>query len=341
LPRTNPERFADHPDTFDREPILHLVIIRKGRQVRFEVRQPPLDVEGLRTAADELYQRRPELVGLLPPDHPWGKAKLDHADQVSDGASEVLAALDQQSGQGLNSLLLLLGLSHDLGRPILGAIRLGRELPDQYCLEAAENSSADINHGHYSAQVLKAWGLLDLLDQNTRLIVEYALARHANPGSPEPPPDDRRSSTTELERFQIAVTWLLRDADKLATFREKTQGYLFDKEEKRRQIKANGLGGEKFAIEPSRLLDEFANQRPISRDQCDSYEAYMLQFLSWIFDVNFVEVLGKIANQAQLGLHQPAPIESLLRYFGRQLPYQDYLKISDKTKQYLEGLASI
>jgi len=94
-------------------------------------------------------------------------------------------------------------------------------------------------------------------------------------------------------------------------------------------MQVNRLNGEQGTIEPLALLDTFTQYKSIDRTQCKSYEAFMLQFLAWIYDVNVKAVLEQIV--------QSGAVEQLLSYFKCHLPETQYQAILHATTQYLEN----
>ena len=96
-----------------------------------------------------------------------------------------------------------------------------------------------------------------------------------------------------------ALTCLLRDFDKLTGFDDAGR-YTADGEFKRKQILTNfstqrqadpTWGDEKGKIVPETMLDTFLAGKALVRRDCQSYEAYMAQYLAWTFDIQNPEAL--------------------------------------------------
>jgi hypothetical protein len=93
---------------------------------------------------------------------------------------------------------------------------------------------------------------------------------------------------------------LLRDTDKLGGWNS-ARSYTSDPERKARERRANwtamidadpAWGNELGLISPSyHLWERFLHGQLLERAKCRSYEAYMLQLLAWLFDVNTPEML--------------------------------------------------
>lgn len=101
------------------------------------------------------------------------------------------------------------------------------------------------------------------------------------------------------DRAAHALTGIVRDFDKMAGFLN-AESYVSDPAFKRRQIETNfqtqrksdpTWGEEKGHIEPASMLDDFLADKALVRRDCQSYEAYMLQYLAWLFDIQNEEIL--------------------------------------------------
>lgn len=250
----------------------------------------------------------------LPEGHPWEKAKWQHADEAAEERDVVYAFLKEKLPDNYYALLTFLATFHDLGRTIEGKKKLGLLPPDYRQFT---------HHGEESFNLLKEWGALEQFPPETRKIIEYAIVHHADKSTP--PLSD---NPTSLDKQKYFYTCALRDIDKLALFRNKTDRYLFDGAEKTAQTKLNNLQGEQATINPSAVLETFGQFQPIRRDGCISYEAYMLQYLAWVFDIKLKSVLEEVIKIGS--------IEKILRYFREQsIPDDQYRKIQETIRSYL------
>lgn len=250
----------------------------------------------------------------LPKDHPWEKAKWEHADAAAEENDTIYSFLKEKLPDNYYALLTFLATFHDLGRTIEGKRKLGL-LPPGY----REFS----HHGEESFSLLKEWGALEPFPPETREIIEYAIIHHADKSTP-PLPDN----PTNLDKQKYFYTCTLRDVDKLALFRNKTDRYLFDVKVKAAQAKVNNLLGEQNIINPSAIIETFGEFQAIKRGECVSYEAFMLQYLAWIFDIKLRPVLEEVVRVGA--------IEKILRYFREQrIPDDQYQRIKETIMNYL------
>jgi hypothetical protein len=257
-----------------------------------------------------------KLAEALPAGHPWKEHKLLHMEQTAKEADEVeqMLGMGKVGGENL-AFLKLMGGTHDIGRIVEGKKKLGL-LPSDYREFA--------NHGEESVNLLRDWGVSALFNGEAGAVLEYGILHHADKATQE---EDAGSALGRTKYFFLAF---LRDMDKLALFRNKTARYLWDDGEKTRQMAVNGLEGEMGRIEPREILSQFAQRQLIEHRLCRSYEAYMLQFLAWIFDLKLRLALEEVIK---IGA-----VEQLLRYFEKQLPHQDSVLIRRTVNEYLSSL---
>ena len=258
----------------------------------------------------------PKLIADLPNDEPWKYPKAAHALLTTDAGKKTLYEIQQQSPEENYYLLLFIIGNHDLGRVIDAKKRHGLPLPAE-----CENTT---HHGTASVQLLKNWGVLSSFSQDTQEIISYSLEHHADMVTPKLEPN-----ASDTEKIKHAFTCLVRDIDKLSLFVHNTDKYLSDEKTKAGQIQMNNLEGEQGMIKPVALLDDFTKYKIIDRTRCQSYEAFMLQFLAWIYDVNVKKVLKQIV--------QSGAVEKLLEYFKNHLPENQYQDILQATNSYLES----
>jgi len=278
--------------------------------------QPLCTFEALLKSAAIIEKEYPKLIADLPEDEPWKYPKTAHAILTTSIGAKALAQIQQQLPEENFYLLLFIMGNHDLGRVMDAKKRRGLAMPADYNFTP--------NHGAASAQLLKNWNALSQFPQDTQTIISYALLHHADKHTPELTPN-----ASYIEKIQYAFVCFVRDIDKLSLFVNKTDQYLSDKKTKAEQMQVNRLNGEQGTIEPLALLDTFTQYKSIDRTQCKSYEAFMLQFLAWIYDVNVKAVLEQIV--------QSGAVEQLLSYFKCHLPETQYQAILHATTQYLEN----
>lgn len=234
-----------------------------------------------------------ELIDQLPPDHPW-RAKPTHGLQVAAEAQLTFGTLLDTLREENFYLLVLMAALHDLGRP-LEAIR-------------KKNPTYEgRHHGHFSVELLNEWGALQSFSADTAQLIRYVIEHHADKSTPVLP-----ENPTELDKLKYLYTAMIRDLDKVGLFRHKTHLYLWDRREKAAQEevlrKLNpAYRGEIGVIDSPRYLEEFQQCWTLDRKDLLSYEAYMLNFLAWIFDLNTTVALQAVS--------ECGAIEELLAYF--------------------------
>lgn len=253
-----------------------------------------------------------EQIDRLPEGHTW-RAKGQHGVEKAEEALRSYRGLLDQMPERNVKLLLIIAALHDVGRPeesLRGDVRDGK------------------HHVHLSVELLDAAGAFDALSALTTEIVAYIIEHHADRDTPVLSP-----TATPVDHLAFALTALIRDLDKVSIFRNKTQVYLHDEEEKERQgVVLRRLNpdyrGEAGSIEAARYLTEFQEWRTLDRTELLTYEAYMLQYLAWIFDLNL-----KVSLEAVV---KCGAIHSLLIYFNEQVP-DHYWAITRTTEEYLAG----
>lgn len=224
----------------------------------------------------EGYRR---LAEPLPDTMLWKTQKPKHALDAEHDAREIAPHL------GLNALetdvLCLLLTSHDLGR-LVEAGRTHRKEP-----------RADWHHGVDSeVQMVPILGLEAETPFGRVLLL--AIRHHA----------DAKPVTLEDvggNEAAWALATVVRDIDKCEGF---TQAEWYtaneDTKEKQRhqnwpeQIKGDPEWGKEMGrIDPPEMLEIFERHELLPRVKCRSYEAYMLQFLAWTFDIVHPEILKR------------------------------------------------
>lgn len=255
----------------------------------------------------------------LPNGHPWKEAKIDHATHTVNAGGGVMTNIRAQLVTENSELLSFLALSHDLGRPLEARRNLG--------LVEAEYQQG--HEGVLSVKAMESIGLLQGFPSETQDIVRYAVEHHADTKTPV-----ISENATSVDKYKYIFTCLLRDMDKLSTFANRTDGYLTDEINKKKQAEVNKLNfdpehptAEWGVIDPPELIDTFISNQVIARGTCRSYEAYMLQYLAWIFDINLKAMVGEAINTGV--------VSKILKYFEKQLPEDQYSRIKQSTSEYL------
>jgi len=249
-------------------------------------------------------------IDRLPAGHAW-RAKGKHGIETAEEALRSYRGLLDQMPERNVLLLLIVAALHDVGRP------------EQFLRGDVQDGK---HHGHLSVDLLQEAGAFNELPNPTTDLVSYIIEHHADRSTPTLPRSAIRS-----ERLAHVWTALIRDLDKVGLFRNKTQAYLYNEEEKERQEAVlrrinPDYRGEVGSIEAARYLVEFQDFQTLDRTELLTYEAYMLQYLAWIFDLNLrasVEAVVKCGA-----------VHSLLIYFKDQVP-DHYWAILSTTETYL------
>jgi|GEM_PF-4552478 len=160
-------------------------------------------------------------------------------------------------------------------------------------------------HGRAAVKLLREWGVTGLFEDKVRQAIEYAIEYHCQPQLPQP----------ESSELKDTFARVLRDWDKLGGFVYKSDGWLFDENAKAKEAEYCHAAGETGAIKPANILEEFQKLGYIDKkhvvDNNASYEAIILLYLAWIFDVNYRETLEVLIN-----LKIP---DKFFKYFKKQL----------------------
>jgi hypothetical protein len=256
----------------------------------------------------------PELIEGLPREHPWREAKLSHEVVVLGGTKEIFEEIGDCFTEENYYLLLFIASVHDIGRII--------EAKKQSGIESAEQYESGLDHGKYSISILERYGILDLFDKKTQEIIRYSIHHHSDRKMPV-----LEKQAGEEDCIAYIFTGLLRDMDKVGIFVGKTDKYIHNEEEKKKQIEANNLiKGEAGAIIPKSLIDDFENKNTLDRNKCESYEAFMLQYLAWIFDIN--------TEPGKKGVVESQFINKVLKYLENQLDSSEYERIESTIRDF-------
>lgn len=293
----------------------HLEIVGLvNRSVRTEEqrREYMRNIRDVRRKAEEAYA---VLAARLPDGHAWKHGKPRHATAVAGEVIERAETLGLPAEEA--ALVELMVYAHDIGRLVeAGRVVSGQGMPAWH-------------HGRDSADVLRAVSGYLPGEHEWFDAMLIAIERHADQITPS-------RETLGGHAASWPLTTLLRDLDKRAGFR-KARAYTEDDAEKARQAEANwprerrsdpSWGMQMGRVDPPELLLSFLGRETLPRHRCRSYEAYMLQYLAWIFDVQHDEILAWIVEEDGPRI--------VLAYLRRQLPGEEYAKIAHVTEAYLE-----
>lgn len=258
----------------------------------------------------------------LPDDHPWKAPKIVHAMDARHVGANVFRALEGQIVKENFAMLVLMAGAHDMGRVIEAEKKEGLSVEPGY--------ETIGHHGVLSVKVLEKAGVFDIFSKEASNVMKYAIEHHAYKSTPTLP-----EKATPFEKTQYVFTCILRDMDKLSIFKKQTDSYLYNLNHKQREAKVNSLEftdenltAEHGTIDPIDLLEVFSKYGVIDRSKCRFYEAYMLQYTAWIFDVNL-----RLIEEEIIGT---GAINKLLGYFQKQLPLDQYQTIFQTIEDYLQ-----
>lgn len=299
--------------------------------VRVETRQGclsytdrPLCTDGqINAALSIVASHQAGLFSLLPEDHIWNAGKQQHMSRANVAKQPLVDEMRNVISPSNFRLLEFIFRVHDLGRVIEGADKLGTLPPGiTYCG----------NHAEQSVRLLNQWGALNSFTLETRGLIEYVIRHHVGAHSLCISELDAREP---IEATALLFTWLFRDADKYLIFKDRTHQYLYDGEKKSGEMRVHEFAGELCRIDPEDFLATFGQHQVPNKNRIVSYEAYMLYYLSWIFDVNLRSVLQSIVETGAISM--------LLAYFYQQLPRDVAAQIEKATREYLAetGLSTV
>jgi hypothetical protein len=271
-----------------------------------------------RGQALEGYRR---LAEPLPDTMLWKTQKPQHALDAESDAREIAPHL------GLNALetdvLCLLLTAHDLGR-LVEAGRTTRKEPRASWL-----------HGTDSENEMKPI-LGSFADTKLGSAILLAIRHHsaAKPVTLE---------ECDGNEAVWALATVVRDIDKCEGF-EQAAWYTADEANKEKQrhqnwpeqIKTDEIWGKEMGrIDPPEMLEIFERHELLPRVKCRSYEAYMLQFLAWTFDIVHPEILKRT-----LGTGGPIVVRD---YIDRRLADEPEQRIRFRTalRNWRRGLMAI
>lgn len=257
-----------------------------------------------------------ELDERMPAGHVWKGRKLRRCMQCSAEIARMAPALGLRSSFAVKIVAFPCAF-HDIGR-LDRALRFSKGDPEpwRHGLDGALIVAWELFGGsHYRKP--KLWrSILDAIKWHSLL---------------ENPTIEQVGSEATC-----ALTSLVRDMDRVSGYEDALR-YTGEAEFKERQRRANfarqmesdpSFGAEKRRILPERHLDAFLAYGFIPRDECASYEAYMLQYLSWIYQLTNPEI-------ADLAAASGGP-KIVLKYLLEQLADES----EDQRKRLLDWAAS-
>ncbi|KKU02660.1 MAG: hypothetical protein UX06_C0053G0003 [Candidatus Giovannonibacteria bacterium GW2011_GWA2_45_21] len=235
----------------------------------------------------------------------------------------------REAFQEVNTFANLLGLSpllahyvaiacsaHDLGRMVQANKRVGTKpagfdviFDDAY--REIPYDDSDERHGYESVLVLRPILGAFCETEAGRWLLD-AVLHHSLKANP----------TLEMcggSEESLALCGIVRDIDKVLGFQEAAD-YTGNPERKAKERLQNwlkqtetdlGWGTELGRIDPAAFLMATPLEQPIDRQKCRSYEAYMLQFLKWLFGFARTEM-------QDVALHEGGP-QTVAGYLLKQL----------------------
>jgi hypothetical protein len=265
--------------------------------------------EDCTAAIKDLYYA---LGSTLPDDHAWKADKIQHSEVSQQIAQEITQFLG--FSESLQNITAIASVAHDIGRIPQGLAKVRGEVIDSQ------------EHGRLGIPYLEEVFSVYLGESKTWVI--EAIIFHSYKDTPK------------REVFSSALSWafccLIRDIDKSANFAEAKE-YTNNTVRKIKEAKAAALlwtevnpTAETHSIDTNTskhdVLDEFLEGRLIIRQDCASYEAYMLQLLAWLYDFNVSEIRAIV-----IATGGPATI---LMYLQQQLGEHNkqYQKIAQQVK---------
>lgn len=254
--------------------------MKRHPEVRRAIKRSGIKRAAISDLRSRVIKKTLELAEPLPDSMLYKTQKPQHALDAERDARALAPRL------GMNPLetevLALLLASHDIGR-LVEAQRQADGLP-----------RADVHHGVLSADQIRLLLGEEMSSTHLGTCLLAAITHHA---------DAKPVTMADVgdDTAAWALATLVRDIDKAENF-EQTYSYLEDasyKESLRHhdwpeQIKTDPEWGREMGrIDPPEMLDVFERHQLLQRRQCRSYEAYMLQFLAWTFDIVHPEILKR------------------------------------------------
>jgi len=247
----------------------------------------PSHIEGAQATIENAAPQLVEMLQQIDPDHPW-LSKGVHSAKTCNNVFRILEILGISIDSNNAKLLGFAAYNHDLGRIVQALKDAGQKFsPEMMTLK---------EHGEYTAQLLREWGVDMLFGTDCWKVLEYLFVHHADPKMPAIP-----DNPSELQIWKHDMLRVLRVADKFATMVNRTDYYLTPE----------GIAGQNPLMEKEcekvgrfyldeagyineEALDAFSKRQPFARYLCETYEAYMVNYLAWIFEIDIPEILKSI-----------------------------------------------
>lgn len=225
-----------------------------------------------------------DLAAPLPDSSMWKLGKPAHARKVIDEVADFSGIL------GLDSPIMIRYLSlacaaHDLGRMVQGNRRAKIDvsaLLEKYpSLDDTRREipydDNDQRHGYETVLLLKPV-LGDFAETDPGKWLLTAMLHHSLKENPSLEMCDGSNEA-------LGISGVVRDIDKVVAFNHDVRDYTENPVRKLRERNQNfgGKSPEMELIFPERFLFEVPFITLINRQECESYETYMLQFLKWLF----------------------------------------------------------
>lgn len=253
------------------------------------------DLHGFR---DRIFETYGALAGAMHDSMGWKTKKPEHARECAAEIDKLASRLGLDSEEE-RAFYALLSAGHDLGRMVEG-LRKSLDpkapkkiqiiLPDGFADRWPLVKEPKRDHGLDSAELLRlilGWFAETLIGQWSLLAVEHHSDIHN-------PTLDMVGGILEA----LALCNFLRDVDKVTGFDDALR-YTQDEAHKATQRLQNwaeqivddaAWGTEMGRIDPAEAIDDFVAGIAINRAKCRSWEAYMLQYLTWIISIVLEEM---------------------------------------------------
>lgn len=198
--------------------------------------------------------------------------KSEHTVQVRAIMERLAASLNLSSDE--RALASIIAICHDVGR-----------FP-QYRQYGTFNDATSVNHAALAVKTLKEEGILDSLEEQSRIHILQAIALHnvfTLPGNLAP----------YVRRFAM----LIRDADKLDIWRVLIE-YCSAPPQERASAVVWELPDTGYCSRPA--LDEIIAGRMIDRSLLATADDFKLLQLSWAYDLNFAESFKMLSERGYI-----------------------------------------
>jgi hypothetical protein len=259
----------------------------------------------------------------MDPTHPW-ISKAQHQAKSAANVGKVLRILGLDPSSENGGLLEFAASRHDLGR-IIQALKDGGEITSGPMMALKD-------HGQYSVELLKEWGIPQILPDGWFLL-DYTITHHLDVVQPP-----LAEGADMRQQWLYSCTAIIRVADKFTTMLNRTDHYL----------SPEGIAGDIALMEKEcRHLDKpfygeagyinqeaftpFSQRKPFLRADCSTYEAYIGAFyMGWLFDIEIPELIREIVNSGF--------VEKILGYLrSRNIPPEQMDIVQNTVSEYLKA----